>query len=65
MKIFGHLYFEFWPQNQYKGVKIYSPEIQFLFVFWLTGFQLMANWVILDIGWVVDKVCIYTMKGQW
>ena len=63
MKIFDHLYFEFLPQNQYKGVKIYSPEVHF-FVFQLTGFQLMLNQVIFDIGWVVDKACIYTMKGQ-
>ena len=25
----------------------------------------MADRVIFDIGWVVDKVCIYIMKGQW
>ena len=35
----------------------------FLFLFWLVSFQLMANRVIFDIGWVVDKVCVYTMKG--
>ena len=34
-----------------------------LFFSWLTSFQLMADRVIFDIGWVVDKVCIYTMKG--
>ena len=35
-------------------------------LFWggLTGFQLMADRVIFDIGWVVDKACVYTMKGQ-
>ena len=33
--------------------------------FGLSGFQLMDDQVIFDIGWVVDKVCIYTMKGQW
>ena len=54
MKIFGHLYFEFRAQHQYKGVKIYSPEVHF-FLFWSIGFQLMADQVIFDIGWVVDK----------
>ena len=29
------------------------------------GLWLMADWVIFDIGWVVDKACIYTMKGWW
>ena len=24
----------------------------------------MANQVIFEIGWVADKVCIYTMKGD-
>ena len=36
-----------------------------LFFFRLTGFQLMANRVIFNIGQVVDKVCVYTMKGWW
>ena len=63
MNIFGHLYFEFSPQNQYKGVKIYSPEVHFFFLFWSIGFRLMADRVIFDIGWVVDKACVYTMKG--
>ena len=25
----------------------------------------MADRVIFDIEWVVDKACIYTMKGWW
>ena len=25
----------------------------------------MADRVIFDIEWVVDKACVYTMKGQW
>ena len=59
-------YFEFWPQNQYKGVKIYSPDLLFFsFFFGLTGFRLMADQVIFDIGQVVDKAYIYTMKGRW
>ena len=33
--------------------------------FLLTSFRLMANQLIFDIGWVVDKACVYTMKGQW
>ena len=37
----------------------------FFFFFWLTCLRLMADRVIFDIGWVVDKACIYTMKGQW
>ena len=36
----------------------------FFLYFWLSGFRLMAHRVIFDIGWVVDKVCVYTMKGQ-
>ena len=32
--------------------------------FWLSSFQLIADQVIFDIGWVVDKACVYTMKGQ-
>ena len=36
----------------------------FFFFFWSTGFQLMADRVIFDIGWVVDKACVYTMKGR-
>ena len=36
----------------------------FFFRFWSIGFQLMADRVIFDIGWVVDKACIYTMKGR-
>ena len=39
-------------------------DMPFFLFFWLTGFQLMADRVIFDIGRVVDKVCIYTMKGQ-
>ena len=30
--IFGHFYFDLKVQNQYKGVKIYSPEHNFFFV---------------------------------
>ena len=36
----------------------------FFFFFWLTSFRLMADRVIFDIGRVVDKACVYTMKGQ-
>ena len=36
----------------------------FFFFFWLTSFRLMADRVIFDIRWVVDKACVYTMKGQ-
>ena len=50
------------PKTSIKGVKIYSPDL--LFFFWLTGFRLMANQVIFDIGWVVDKACVYTMKDR-
>ena len=32
--------------------------------FWLNSFQLMADQVIFNIGWLVDKACIYTMKGS-
>ena len=32
--------------------------------FWLSSFQLKADGVIFDIGWVVNKVSIYTMKGR-
>ena len=39
-------------------------RITFFFWFWSIGFRLMANRVIFDIGWVVDKACVYTMKGQ-
>ena len=35
-----------------------------LFFFGLSGFRFMANRVIFDIGRVVDKACIYTMKGH-
>ena len=31
---------------------------------WLIGFQLMADRVIFDIGQMVDKACVYTMKGR-
>ena len=24
-----------------------------------------GDWVIFNIGQVVDKACVYTMKGQW
>ena len=57
-------YFEFGAQNWQKGVKICNSDAPFFFFFWLTGFQLMADRVIFDIGWVVDKACVYTMKGQ-
>ena len=46
-----------------KGVKICNSDEPFFF-FGLTGFRFMANRVIFDIGWVVDKASIYTMKGQ-
>ena len=36
----------------------------FFFVFWLTGFRLVADRVIFDIGRMVDKASVYTMKGQ-
>ena len=36
----------------------------FFFFFWLTSFRLMADRVIFDIGRVVDKACVYTMKSQ-
>ena len=42
----------------------YVNLMQFFFFFWLTGFRLMADRVIFEIGWVVYEVCIYTMKGQ-
>ena len=48
----------------HRGVKIYSPEYIFFVLFWSIGFQFMADRVIFDIGWVVDKACILTMKGQ-
>ena len=38
-------------------------NLMHLFI-WLSGFQLVADQVIFDIGWVVDKACIYTMNGQ-
>ena len=45
--------------------KVYEyVNLMHLFFFWSTGFRLMADRVIFDIGWVVDKVCIYTIKGQ-
>ena len=47
-----------------KKVYKYVNLMHFFFFFWLTGFRLMADQVIFDIGWVVDKACIYTMKGQ-
>ena len=31
--------------------------------FWLTSFWLMVDWVIFDIGWLVDKAYVYAMKG--
>ena len=31
-------YFEFLPQNQYKGVKIYSPDLLFFFFFLVDWF---------------------------
>ena len=40
-------------------------RIRIIFLFWLIGFWLMANQVIFDIETMVDKACIYTMKGQW
>ena len=45
------------PQNKHRGVKIYSPENNF-FLSWSISFRLMADRVIFDIGWVVDKACI-------
>ena len=43
----------------------YVNLMHLFFVFFLlTGFRLMADRVIFEIGRVVDKACIYTMKGQ-
>ena len=36
-----------------------------LFLFWSTGLWLMAYQVIFNIGQVMDKACIYNMKGWW
>ena len=55
-------YFEFWAQNWQKGVKICNLDEPF-FLGWAVSD--MADRVIFDIGWVVDKACVYTMKGQW
>ena len=41
----------------------YVNLMHLFFVFWSTSFRLMADQVIFDIGWVVDKAWIYTMKG--
>ena len=57
-------YSEFWPQNWQKGVKICNSDEPFFFFFGLSRFRLMADRVIFDIERVVDKVCVYTMKGQ-
>ena len=43
-------YFEFWVQNQQKGVKICPPDAPLFLVDWF-----LTNQVILDIGQVVDK----------
>ena len=45
-----------------RKVKKYVTRMNFFFFFLLSGFRLMADRVIFDIGWVVDKVCVYTMK---
>ena len=54
-KTFGHLYFDFWVQNQYKGVKMYSPGNQF-FVFVLVNRFLTYGWssnfLTLDGWWI-------------
>ena len=55
LDIFGHFYL-----NHLSRLWGY-----FFVCFWLASFQLMAEWVISDIGQVVDKVCVYIMKGQW
>ena len=45
--------------------KVYKyVNLMHFFFFGLTGFRFMANQVIFDIGWVVDKACVYTMKDQ-
>ena len=41
-----------------------SP-LQGYFLFWLTSFWIMADWVIFNIEQVVDKACVYTIKVQW
>ena len=52
--------FEYLTKNLQKGVKIFNSVEFFL----LSGFWLVADHVIFNIGWVVDKACVYTMKGQ-
>ena len=49
------------------GRKVYKyvTQMNLFFFFWLSHFRLMADRVIFDIGRVVDKACIYTMKGWW
>ena len=37
----------------------------FLFCCGQSGFRLMGNQVIFNIGRMVDKACIYTMNSQW
>ena len=49
-------------KNWQKGIKICNSDEPFYF--WLSSFRLMANRVIFDIGWVVDKACVYTMKDR-
>ena len=50
--------------KMYRKVYKYVNLMHFFFFFWLTSFLLMADRVIFNIGWVVDKACVYTMKGQ-
>ena len=48
-----------------RKVKKYVTRMNPFFCFLLSSFWLVADRVIFDIGWVVDKVCVYTMKDQW
>ena len=60
VKIFGHLYFEFWATNWQKSVKFCNPdEYFFVFLRGLTSFWIMDDWVIFVIWWAVNKACIY------
>ena len=45
--------------------QMYLGLVHFFSFFCLNTLWLMANQVIFDIWWVVDKACICTMKGQW
>ena len=52
------------PKTSIEVLK-YILQNMIFFLFWSISFRLMADWVIFHIGWVVDKACVYTMKGQW